>query len=148
MSVGDVCKNVHIKLCTLSLPPCAHVLPPIVVWTWHQWLGYGAHGRNYPASMRSCSVICRMSSTHPGTWPSTATSWAARACSHPSSHCFQWSKRISPSYMKVGSSSESPECLAPLPLIVYQCKAEANYSAQFDDAYFLRVEENVNFSLA
>lgn len=80
---------------------CTSFLPPIAAWTWHRWLGCGAHGRNCPASTRSCLETCRTSSTRPGTWPSTATSWAARACSHPSSHCSQWSRRISPSYTKV-----------------------------------------------
>lgn len=85
----------------LSLPPRASFFRPVAAWTWHPWLACGAPGRNCPASTKSCSGTCRMSSTRPGTWPSTATSWAARACSLPSSHCSQWSRRISPSYMKV-----------------------------------------------
>lgn len=80
-----------------------YLSPPKVVWTWHRSLVYGARGRNCLASMRSSLETCRMFSTRLGTWPSTATSWAARACSHPSSHFSQWSRRISPSYMKVGN---------------------------------------------
>lgn len=94
-----------------SHPPCTSFLAHIAAWTWHPWLGCGAHGRNCPASTRSCLEICRMSSTLPGTWLSTATSWAARACNHPSSHCSQLSRRTSPSYMKVDDFVESPEFL-------------------------------------
>lgn len=85
--------------------------PHVAVWTWHRWLGCGARGRNCPVSTRSCSETCRTSSTRLGTWPSTATSWAARACNRPSSHCSPWSRRTSPSYMKVDDFVEIPEFL-------------------------------------
>lgn len=88
---------------------------PIAAWTWHQWLACGALGRNCPASTKSCSGTCRMSSIRPGTWPSTATSWAARACSLPSSHCSQWSRRISPSYMKVSRAQNVYSHVATFP---------------------------------
>lgn len=76
-------------------------LPPTAGWTCRQWLGCGALGRNCPVNMQSSSGTCRMSSTRPGTWPSTATFWAARACSRPSSHCSQWLRRTSLFFMKV-----------------------------------------------
>ncbi len=101
-----------------SHPPCTSFFLHIAAWTWHQWLGCGARGRNCPASTRSCLETCRMSLTPPGTWPSTATSWAARACSHPSSHCSQWSRRTSPSYMKVDDFVESPEFLCAFSFVL------------------------------
>lgn len=90
----------HFYLTRLILPG---LLSPTVDWTWHRWPVCGVRGKNCQASTRSCLETCRMCSTHPGIWPNTATSWAARACSLPSSHCSQWSRRTSPSYMKVGT---------------------------------------------
>ena len=93
-----------------SLPPCfpsSHLLlspSNTAVWTWLRWLGCAARGRSCPASTRSCSATCRTSSTRPGTWPSTATRWAARACSLQSSLCSRWWRRTSPFYMKVKQS--------------------------------------------
>lgn len=131
----------------------------VVAWTWHRWLGCGALGRNYPASTRSCLETCRMSSTRPGTWQSTATSWAARACSRPSSHCSRWWRRTSPSYMKVDGQNFFIMCIfvcVLAPHFLYLLRPKKNWghfwnltchSAQFNVPYFLCVERKVNFSL-
>lgn len=114
------------SLLPLCHPPCDPFVAHTVAWTWHRWLGCGARGRSCPVSTRSCSETCRMSLTRPGTWPSTATSWAARACSHPSSRSSQWSRRTSPSYMKVDGCVESPEFFLRV-LATYMCQLSINF---------------------
>lgn len=100
---SSVCRNLFISasIPLFPHPLCTSFLSRAADWTWHRWLDCGVPGKNCPVSTRSSLGTCKISSTHPGTWPSTETCWAARACSRPSSRCSQWSRRTSPSYMKV-----------------------------------------------
>lgn len=102
-SPSSACRNLFISASIPSSPRplCTSFLSRAADWTWHRWLDCGVPGKNCPVSTRSSLGTCKISSTHPGTWPSTETCWAARACSRPSSRCSQWSRRTSPSYMKV-----------------------------------------------